>query len=109
MSETSQQGSAGGRIGLEDDDVPFIDNTPAVTPAPAALPYRHVTNRMNRSGVSELTTMLESMYLDHDEGNDQQDDEDEDDSGGTFAEQLQLQFAVTAENRSLGNSAEGGS
>ena len=96
MSVPSPQRSTGGGDRHEDEDLADAARAPASLPASGFDPYRHVTDRLNRSGVSELTTRLESLYLEHEEGDDQREEEEED-AVDTVAEQLQeLQLRMGA-------------
>ena len=88
MATIGQQGSPRGGDAPEESLLPLIDLAQNITFPAEDDSYRHVTCRHNRNDRSDVTSMLESMYLDpQDEDQHQSDDSDTGAIG--VAEQLQ--------------------
>jgi len=102
MAATSQQGTIVEERDADQENVSLIDWEPIASPFVEADPYCHITDRHNRSGISEVTSMLDSLYLDP-LGEEQHppQDEEEDAEAVSMVEQIQeLQLTVeTLENR----------
>ena len=109
MYSGDHRGSALDEGTPEEEASPFSGSDPEASPlaeADAGVdvdadPYRHVTTRLNQSGVAEVTSRLESMYLDPSDQGHQQLDEEEDGEALALREQLQdLHLRIdTLENR----------
>lgn len=91
MSITSQEGAASGLAAEEDSSTSLIDLTQKPAPSTETDPPRHVTTRLNRSSMAELSSLLESMYLDTPREDQQPTEDFEDIEAVSFVQQLQDQ------------------
>lgn len=101
MSVSSQEGAASGLAAEEDSSTSLTDLIQKPTPSAETDPHRRVTTRLNRSGMAELTSLLESMYVETPQEDQQPAEDFEDVEAVSFVQQLQdQQLKVEAlENR----------